>query len=69
MILYFKNRGYSQVGNDYEFVKDSWTIRVTDEYIEAFDNIGKEYTNKYICVKNTEENLFEIVNDILGYPN
>lgn len=64
MELLLSENGYSKGIYSGEWVKESWTIRITDKHIEAFDEFGKDFSNKYILVDNTLENLSKIIEEI-----
>lgn len=64
MDLYLKNNGFAVIEPNKEYEKDSWTIRIEDTKIEAYQDLRKKNYNRYICLDNTEENLFSIVDAI-----
>jgi hypothetical protein len=64
MELFFKNNGFSQGQFPNEWVKKQWTIRGDDNCIEAFEDFGNDYSNRYVILPNTEENLFLIIDTI-----
>ena len=64
MELYMHNNGFETVEALKEYTKDSWTIRILEDKMEAFQDLGKKEYNKYVCLPNTEENLFLIVDTI-----
>ena len=64
MELFMHNNGFKTVKANEEYTQDSWTIRILDDKIEAFQDMSTATYNRYVCLDNTEENLFLIVDTI-----
>ena len=64
MELFMHNNGFKTVKANEEYIQDSWTIRILGDKIEAFQDLSTEKYNRYVCLNNTEENLFLIVDTI-----
>lgn len=61
MDLYMRNNNFETVECCKEYTKGSWTIRISEDGIEAFQDLSAKDLDKYVCLENTEENLFTLV--------
>ena len=64
MELYMQNNGFKTIRAYKEYTKDSWTVRILGDEIEAFQDLRDHKYTRYVCLPNTEENLFRIVETI-----
>lgn len=58
-----KQKGFSKVKNTNEWVRGTWTIRLFDKQVEAFQDMST-HNYKYVCLPLSEENLKDILEDI-----
>lgn len=65
MESYLRSMGFAKIHNKNEWVKGSWTIRIEDKNIEAFQDLKRKTNNKYILLANTEDNIKAVIEAIV----
>lgn len=61
---YLQSMGFAKVNSSKEWRKGSWTVRVIDNELEAFQDLKKKTHNKYILLSYSENNLRDLVEAI-----
>lgn len=59
-----QQNGYVLGNNIGEWIKNSWTIRLDEDYIEAFQDLSDPSHNKYIIWPKDIKSLLFIIEEI-----
>ncbi len=62
---YLKSKGFAKIPSTNEWCKGSWTVRIIDRELEAFQDLKKKNNNRYILLNYSEENLKDLVEAII----